>query len=146
MIDVQRETTGAISNLSNATQANRNSMAYLTSIITTLTLSLAVANDKIVQALAQITVLERELAAAKASKQQHAKFFSARMHYCSTHGPKSDHSSDKCHKKGSNHNDLATGSSRMGRREEPWPAWNPEQPSPSITSTMQPCPSTDTAT
>ena len=78
--DVQRYTAAAISNLVNATQADRDSMASLTSTVTTLTASLASANDKLVQSLAQITVLEKELAAAKANKQYHAGKVTARTH------------------------------------------------------------------
>ena len=58
-------------------------MLSLTTTVTTLTSSFAGANEKLVQALAQITVLERGLAVAKANKQQHAGIFFARTHYCS---------------------------------------------------------------
>jgi len=124
MTDFQRDTAAAISDLTNATQADHDSMASLTDTVTTLTSSLASANNKLVQALAQITVLEKGLAAAKANKQQHASKVTSRTRYCSTHSPKSSHSSDKCRKKGPTHNDLATDSNRMGGREKSWPTWN----------------------
>ena len=86
---VQQETVAAISNLANATQADRESTASLTSPVTTLTTDLSSANDKLVKALARITVLEKELAAAKLGQPGATtpnKGFS-KIHYCSTHGP-----------------------------------------------------------
>ena len=124
--EVQHETVAAISNLANATQADRASMAALTSTVTILTTDLSSANDKLVKALARITVLEKELATkgGRTGTGSPPKTFS-RTHYCSTHGPKSGHPSDKCKKLGPDHNNVATNSNRLGGREEPWPVWTP---------------------
>jgi len=63
--EVQRDTAAAISNLANATQLDRASMALLTTTITHLTTSLAEANEKLVTSLTRIAVLERDLATSK---------------------------------------------------------------------------------
>ena len=87
-------------------------MASLTSTVTTLTDSLATANEKLVTAFARIAVLEKELAAAKGTPAT-PKVFS-KTHYCHTHGPQSGHPSDKCRKPGTEHNPLVTNTNRLG--------------------------------
>lgn len=59
--EVRQETVVVISILANATQTDRTSMTALTSTRTVLTTDLSSANDKLVKALARITVLEKEL-------------------------------------------------------------------------------------
>ena len=60
-------------------------MASLTSTVTTLTSSLATANENLVTALVRITVLEQDLAAAKSTPAAPKTF--SKTHYCHTHGP-----------------------------------------------------------
>ena len=85
--NVQRYTAAAITNLANATQADKVSMVSLTSTVTTLTPSLTGANNKLVKALARITFLTKDLTTAKGSKPPYAPEVFAQIYYCSTHSP-----------------------------------------------------------
>ena len=62
---MQRDTVTAIDNLANATIADRESMSALTLIVSNKTITLAEANEKLVSALAQITILTRDLGVAR---------------------------------------------------------------------------------
>ena len=99
-------------------------MAALTLTVSTQTVALAEANVKLVTALAKITVLERELVAAR---EANARGPSGPRHtnvsytnYCWTHGPTCSHPSVKCNRKAVGHKDEATETNTMGGRTDKW--------------------------
>ena len=137
-----RQTAAAIENLANATIADRESMAALTLTVSTQTtalseaaVALAEANVKLHTALARITILERQLAAAHLSSPRVPRVPSgpntpsdrpvAYIHYCWTHGPKCSHPSTECVKKRDGHKDEATAANKLGGRTEKWVSFRP---------------------
>ena len=94
---VQRDTVTAINNLANATIADRESMSALTITVSNKTVTLAEANEKIVSALAQITILTRDLGVARWGNPRGGPRTPAVVidyrHYCWTHVPTCSHPS-----------------------------------------------------
>ena len=86
-----RQTVTAIDNLANATLANRGSMVALTLTGPNQTIALVEANEKLVNALAKITILERDLGIARLSPDPRhgprviCETNISYTHYCWTH-------------------------------------------------------------
>ena len=95
--DSIRQTATAIDNLANATLADRESMVALTLTVSNQTVALAEANAKLVNALAKIIILKRDLGAARLSPNpcpsprivREAKI--SYTHYCWPHKPTCSH-------------------------------------------------------
>mgnify|MGYP001379517218 CR=1 FL=1 len=96
-------------------------MESLTSTVTILTSSLATTNEQLVTTLALITVLKKDLTAAKGIYVAPNAF--SKTHYFHTYGPQSGHPSEKSQKPGTEHTLIATNVNRLGGRDTPWPAW-----------------------
>ena len=95
--DSIRQTVTTSDNLANATLANRESMAEITLTVSNQTVALTDANAKLVNVLAKITILERDLGAVRLSPDPcHGPriIWGANIsytHYCWTHGPTCSH-------------------------------------------------------
>ena len=110
-----------MTNLANATVADRQTMANLTATINRLTKSLATTNTRLSQALQLTAQLQAEVQTLKSGKQQ--KINNKYEKYCWTHGIKCGHSSRECLKKAPGHQDEATEANKMGGRETKWPIY-----------------------
>ena len=108
---MQGDPLQALNNLANATAADRETMANLTSTINSLTLQLAETNTKLNDALAEIQALKN----SKKGKEK-PKFDK----YCWTHGVKCGHSSRECNKRAEGHKEEATEDNKMGGRTTKW--------------------------
>ena len=101
-------------------------MAALTLTVSNQTIALAEANTKLANALAKITILERELVAARLApnprpgprivRDAHISY----THYCWTHGPTCSHQSSDCQRKAEGHKDEAKMANKMGGLAEKW--------------------------
>ena len=83
-----QDTVEAIANLANATMADREVFSVLTATVSRLTIDLAVANAKLVEATAENVALTKQ----SASKRPNVTHTDASYaHYCWTHGITSSH-------------------------------------------------------
>ena len=110
-----KDPTQALTNLANATVADRQTMANLTATINEFTQSLATTNTRLSQHLQLTSQLQAEVQSLKAAKPAKAPI--KRDKYCWTHGIKCGHSSNECLKKAPGHQDEATETNKMGGRE-----------------------------
>ena len=131
---IQQETANAIANLANATLADRETMTAMQTNIGTLTLQLAEANAKLVEALIVSTTLKEQLASRGGNGGQTRGNFSGRGNggrgggaaqpvfdkYCWTHGPTTGHTGAECTRKADGHKDEATATNMMGGRTTKW--------------------------
>ena len=120
----EQDTIEAISNLANATLADRESIAALTQTISRLTVEIAESNAKLVRALAANNELTKKLANTSRVRTPRDPDLPppSYTHYCYTHGPKSSHSSGDCIKPCPGHKTGATDTNRMGGRATRWVA------------------------
>ena len=107
----------AINNLANATVADRETMANLTSTISTLTKQLAETNAKLSQALQLTSSLQVEV---ESLKQAAKKSSPALNKYCWTHGRRCNHSSKECRQRATGHQEDATEENKMGGKATRW--------------------------
>ena len=135
---LQQETAAAITNLANATLADRTTLTALHATITTLTNQISEVNSKLVDALNLCITLKEQLAARNnsgvngvggvgnsngngrgggASSVQY-------VHYCWTHGILSGHKSADCTRQADGHKLEATNADKMGGRTTKWRRFN----------------------
>ena len=95
--------------LANATIADRDPMLALTLTVSSETVALAEANEKLVSALAQITILTRDLGVARGRNSRGGPrtpdVVIDYCHYCWTHVPNCSHPSEEYNHKAAVHKD-----------------------------------------
>ena len=115
---IHQDTVVAIENLANATLADRESIATLTTTIGKLTVDLAETNARLAKALADNASLTTKLAGRKNTTNINRNV--SYTNYCWTHGPTSSHSSKDCTRQAEGHQKEATDGNRMGGRQTKW--------------------------
>lgn len=115
---IQEDHVQALTNLANATVADRETMANLTATINSLSLQLSQTNAKLNDALATTARLQSEIQSLKEGKKSKEK--SSFTKYCWTHGIQCGHSSAECNKRAEGHREEATEENKLGGRTTKW--------------------------